>query len=37
MTSKQLKYGLTNTASGNLNKKQFENKYKQIDVDDFDI
>ena len=37
MTSKQLKYCLTNTASGNLNKKQFEYKYKQIDIDDIDV
>ncbi len=32
MTSKQVKYGLGNTASGSLNKKQFENKLKQIDL-----
>ena len=30
MTSKQIKYGLGNTLSGNLNKKQAEGKFKQI-------
>lgn len=27
----------TNNASGNLNKQQEKNKYKQIDLDDLDI
>jgi len=37
MTSMQVKYGLGNTASGTLNRKQTEGKYKQIDLDDMDI
>jgi hypothetical protein len=27
----------TNNASGNLNKQQERNKYKQIDLDDLDV
>ncbi len=27
----------TNNSSGNLNKKQEENKYKLIDLNDFDV
>jgi hypothetical protein len=36
MASKQLQYGLSNTSSGNMNKKHEKNKYKQIDLDGFD-
>jgi hypothetical protein len=27
----------TNNASGNLNKNQYSNKYKQINIDDMDV